>query len=649
MELVKKYYYLLTGLVVFIIYVFTLAPSVLQIDSGELATVQATLGIAHPTGYPLFTILGYIFSLIPLPFTKIYQLNILAAVYCGAGVSVFVYTAKLVLDNLDSCSSSKIKIEKAATGKKKSKKAKKITDERVLTFSETIKLIAAIGGGLILAFSETFWLQSTSTEVYSLHILLINIIIMLLIKAYLYNQNSTKNSEIKLWLIFSACLALGFTNHMTTLLIIPGVAYLFFAKYKFNAVSFKKILFMLAVFFPVLILIYLYLPVRASQNPVLNWGNPIDFEKIFRHISGKQYQVWLFASTEAAKRQLVHFFETLPAQFSINLLLSLIGIFASYIYARKFFVFLLISFLFTVLYSINYEIHDIDSYFLLAYITLAFFSAFGLLKLFQITHKNKLIVPLVITLVIIGAEFFINFNKVDRSEVYTYEDYTRAVLDNVSHEGIIFSYQWDYFISASYYFRYVENYRKDIAVVDKELLRRSWYFDQLNRNYPYLLKDMQDDIKKFKEALLPFERSENFNATLLESLYRKLMTDLVKYNAEERDFYIAPELYENEMQRGEFVLPQGFTLVPVGLLFKVVSDTGYVPAPEPDFRLRISDKRNYYIDMIENFTGVMLARRTMYEMQYGKVERAKLYLQKIKEDLPNYIIPVTLRNILTDN
>jgi len=52
----KKYYYLFTGLVVFIVYIFTLAPSVVQIDSGELAAVQATLGIAHPTGYPLFTI-----------------------------------------------------------------------------------------------------------------------------------------------------------------------------------------------------------------------------------------------------------------------------------------------------------------------------------------------------------------------------------------------------------------------------------------------------------------------------------------------------------------------------------------------------------------------------------------------------------------
>jgi len=109
MELAKKYFYVLTGFVVFIVYLFTLAPSVVQIDSGELAAVQATLGIAHPTGYPLFTIIGYIFSLIPLPFTIIYQLNLLAAVFCSAGIAVFVYTAKLLLDNLNLFSTTKIK------------------------------------------------------------------------------------------------------------------------------------------------------------------------------------------------------------------------------------------------------------------------------------------------------------------------------------------------------------------------------------------------------------------------------------------------------------------------------------------------------------------------------------------------------------
>ena len=59
-----------------IVYGFTLAPSVVHIDSGELAAVQSTLGIAHPTGYPLFTILGYLFLRIPLFPSKIAEFSI---------------------------------------------------------------------------------------------------------------------------------------------------------------------------------------------------------------------------------------------------------------------------------------------------------------------------------------------------------------------------------------------------------------------------------------------------------------------------------------------------------------------------------------------------------------------------------------------
>ena len=101
LKYIKKYYAFLTGLLVFIIYLFTLAPSVVEIDSGELATVQAKLGIAHPTGYPLFTLIGHLFYLLPLHLRKIYQLNLLTAVWCSLAVMVFVYTSKLVLDNIN--------------------------------------------------------------------------------------------------------------------------------------------------------------------------------------------------------------------------------------------------------------------------------------------------------------------------------------------------------------------------------------------------------------------------------------------------------------------------------------------------------------------------------------------------------------------
>ncbi len=118
---IKKYYVVLTSIFVFIIYLFTLAPSVVQIDSGELAAVQATLGIAHPTGYPLFTMIGYLFSLIPLPFSKIFQLNILATIYCSIGVGVFTYTIKYCLDNILVFRKKNLSKESAKKEKKKSK------------------------------------------------------------------------------------------------------------------------------------------------------------------------------------------------------------------------------------------------------------------------------------------------------------------------------------------------------------------------------------------------------------------------------------------------------------------------------------------------------------------------------------------------
>lgn len=279
---------------------------------------------------------------------------------------------------------------------------------------------------------------------------------------------------------------------MTTLLIIPGVAYLYFAKNGFNSKSIKQILIMLLIFFPILILVYSYLPIRASQYPFMNWGNPDEWERIIRHISGQQYQVWLFSSTEAAAKQFNYFVGNLPKEFLLSLVLSVAGLVVSFIYLRKFFIFNLIVFLSAVLYSINYDINDIDSYFLLAYISLAFFAAFGIIKLlsFAVTHKMQIILPVSILVLLLGIQFYSNYDEVNQRNNFIYEDYTKSLLTTLPKNSIVFSYQWDYFISASYYFQLVEDYRKDIIVIDKELLRRSWYYNQLSTNHPNLLTEL---------------------------------------------------------------------------------------------------------------------------------------------------------------
>lgn len=123
------------------------------------------------------------------------------------------------------------------------------------------------------------------------------------------------------------------------------------------------------------------------------------------------------------------------------------------------------------------------------------------------------------------------------------------------------------------------------------------------------------------------------------------MTGLVVTNIDERDFYIAPEIFEGEMQRGEFELPKGYTLVPDLFLFKVVKGNEYYPAPDFNYKIRFPEKRNYYINMIENFVGTMLSRRALYEIKFVKMERAKYYVQKIIENLPDYKLPPVLDQV----
>lgn len=645
LNIINKHIHLAAGFLAFIVYLFTLAPSVIQIDPGELAAVQATLGIAHPTGYPLFTLAGYLFSQIPLPFTAIYQLNLLAAIWCSAGVIVFVYTIKFIFKNINEFETQPAKPK---VPKKVKKKAKAIATEAIQlphkSFEPLYVLIAGFAGGLILALNKTYWFQSTSVEVYSLHIFLMTLIILFLLKAYISKDEFTGFNLKHPWMIFALMLALGFTNHMTTLLVLPGVAYLFFNKYGFNKESFKKILRMQLVFIPVLTILYAYLPLRAAQSPLLNWGNPIDLERFLRHVSGKQYQVWIFSSMEAAKKQFVYFIDSLASEFTLMLVFSLAGLIYLLRNFKKLFIFFGLCFISTVIYSINYDISDIDAYFLLAYLSLALFAVFGIIIFIQYLKKQNIkeSIAFVLITAIIAFHGVLTYKKVDQSGVYSFEDYTKELLNSVPENAVVFSYQWDYFLSASYYFQFVENFRRDVAVVDKELLRRSWYFHQMETCYPGLLDGIKPEKEIFLTALIPFERDEPYDGNVIERHFRHLMTRFVETSLESREFFIAPEVVEKEMQTGELTLPQGYTVVPDIFMFRVVKGNEYVPASDPVFNIRFPASTNIYIENIKRFVGAMLVRRALYEVQHGKKERSKVYIDKIMSDLPGFEIPLSV-------
>lgn len=600
---------------------FTLAPSVIQIDSGELAAVQNTLGIAHPSGYPLFTMVGYLFQLLPLPFSKIYQANLLAALWTALGVVFFIKAARLLLP------------QKA--------------------------YLPAIFGGLLLAFSKTIWFQSTSVEVYSLHIFLLNLIIYYLLKAFLLTHDPKGKSKeerqrdrkkvLNAWLKVALCLGLAFSNHLTTLLILPGVAVLFFIKEKFSKRSFKILGLMLVLFFMVLALIYAYLPIRSSMDPDLNWGHPVTVENFFRHLSGQVYSIWMFSSMEVARKQMGYFLSHLPGEFVIlGLLVGILGMFVGWKHSKKLSVFLGVTFLITVFYGINYEIHDIDAYFILAYICMGFFMVYGLNTLMtkldkKTQNKHPFIIVGIVMVIVMGVG---NFSKVDQSRVHLYEDYTRALLAQTETDALVLSYQWDYFISASYYFQKVENFRKDVVIIDKELLRRTWYYHQLKTDSPEVIKDLEMEIQGFIQAVTPFERDEKYDAAVIQQHYSSVISGFISTHISKRPVYLAPEFLDKDLKSGEVILPKTCRLVPVGFLFQVVEGNQYVPASPPDYTFRIPKKTNRYTDYIQNTVGNMLVNRAMYEKQWGKVDKSNLYIQKIKKDLPNYTIQPQFKSLL---
>jgi len=78
------------------LYIKTLAPTYIPIDSAELALCMKFWGICHPPGFPLYILVGNLFTSI-FPFgSLIYKTNLLSAIF-GAGTVLLVYLSLVEL------------------------------------------------------------------------------------------------------------------------------------------------------------------------------------------------------------------------------------------------------------------------------------------------------------------------------------------------------------------------------------------------------------------------------------------------------------------------------------------------------------------------------------------------------------------------
>jgi tetratricopeptide (TPR) repeat protein len=214
---------------VFVVYALGACRTIYVGDSGELVTAVAVLGIPHPSGYPLYVLLGKLWTLLVPAGSIAFRMSLFSA-FCGAAACGVLYR---------------------------------------LARETGLAAPAAILSALLLAFSPTFWAEANVQRVYTLNALFVAAATVLAVRWDAADEGRRR----RLFILTLFVAGLGATNH--TFMAVWTVAFALFAVITRRELLHQpKLLAEGGLAFAAGLLPYLYLPIRSRQDPVLDWGNP---------------------------------------------------------------------------------------------------------------------------------------------------------------------------------------------------------------------------------------------------------------------------------------------------------------------------------------------------------------------------------------
>lgn len=609
----------LIGLLCFIMYCFTLSPDVGFTDSGELAAVCSTLGVAHPTGYPLYTMVGYVWTLLPLPFTPVFKLNLFAAFCTAISVGLMYWCTVLTM-----------RLAYTHNALNKSKK-KNIPAE--IVSENAIAIIASIIS-LIYGSASIIWHQSSGNEVYSLQLALYGLIIGLFLRAI----SKSEQDRIRAFMIWAMAVGLGFGNHGTTILLAPAMLFMFFKrpeeKFTFTGIRLKELL-LLIIPFLIGLSVWLYVPLRSATLPDFNWGEVHrNWEKFWYHASGKQFQIWMFNGSFSNNAK--EFFSLIPFQFGIIglpiIIMGLIRFWKKQTTLCVFNVLLIITCLF---YSFNYGIHDIEPYFALAIMGLLLLSSVGLLWFYNFLQTKQLspLIAVIIIGIIPVSNLTLNYSESNKSNDTAVADYTALMIKKLPKNTLIISAQWDYWCSAFWYKQACENIRPDIVLIEKELLRRTWYPRYIQRKYPFLFTDIKKEMNEYEQELEKFESGGDYRDEIVQMKWEKMLNAIVTNNYDKRPVYGTMDVLQSEQG-----MLRGYRPIPEGLAFRIVKEKDiYTPMNYmPDFSGLIKMLKSHKGHLYKGMAETIQANLQSVAYYAERVEKNPVVLQYAQKQLENF-------------
>ncbi len=557
------------GLICMVIYIITLYPSVGFMDSGELAAAAYTFGVPHPTGYPLFLLTGFIVTHLPLPGSVIYRLNLLSAIEAAAAVVITYYSAliitKYVIHKLLNAPQKKqaVKKDRKTPQEEVAAKTRRDTEEY-----NTPAYILASAAAICTGLARTFWLDAVQVEVYALHSVFISLIVLYLLKILVsLNEPDKKN-----WAILFVLLGLSFSNHLTTMFLLPGLLYVFYLQYKAGKVFAKKVIPLILLVIPGLLL-YAVLVIASGAGPYLNWSDLQNVSNLFGHLRGADYSQLMFSSTSKFGKNAGDFFSNLPGELAIiPLVFSAAAFLLLWKTFRNFVIFILITVVFNLLYAFNYNIVDINTYYLLVFFLLGVILPAGIIHVLSFgnpagmltgTDEPKRSLPkvLAVSLILVVFSAAYNFKECDNSGNYANADFTVNAVNSVENNAVIISYDWAYLYSGSLYYQLAEKLRPDVKIFNIKFLAVEWYLKTISKFYPELYEGIRPQAEEYLKV---YGQSDKVKApklaALVSAFIEKCFTAYPLYITV--DFVLAKETKQ-------FV--DKYAMKPVGLLYKVES------------------------------------------------------------------------------
>ncbi|HET6400313.1 MAG TPA: hypothetical protein VFH95_02850, partial [Candidatus Kapabacteria bacterium] len=241
-----------------------------------------------------------------------------------------------------------------------------------------------------------------------------------------------------------------------------------------------------------------------------------------------------------------------------------------------------------------------------------------------VLHRDlKVTATIAIAILLVVIEIGSNYSANDESGNYMVEDYTLNVLQNLPPNAIIFSTQWDFFVSGAFYYQLVEHVRPDVLVVDKAMLRdRPWYYAELEKRAPEVFARVKPEEEAFLQYLNAFVAGKPFDQAAIAPAYERFTSALVERNLD-RPIYETQEMVE---QPDELFAPK-MKAVPAGIAYRLVPrDTLFDVAPP---KLIWNDKhyrlRDYYTDELRTLEALPLASYGQLQMRLGKKDLAKRF------------------------